>query len=202
MVSRHPSQHHRGLALTKTRIFIINGAISVVFALCCTFVIPDFPRTTKWLTEEQRAFAAWRLRMDAEEDDDSHATGLMQGLKLCLKDWRLYVFALMLHSNILCGTFQYIFPSIVQTLGFPRIQTLLLTVSRFDCWPQSVAADIVSRSRSGSLLGLSPALSRGARIVPVIGHTTSLPARSCRRLETYALQRLATLVSASLGCSW
>lgn len=66
--------------------------------------------------------------MDADEEDDQHATGLMQGLVYCLKDWRLYIFALMLHSNILCGTFQYIFPSIVQTLGFPRIQTLLLTV--------------------------------------------------------------------------
>lgn len=120
------------MELTYHRIFIINGAISVFFAACCIFVIPDFPRTTKWLTPEQRAFAAWRLKMDAEEEDDRHATGLMQGLVLCLKDWRLYIFMLMLHSNVLCGTFQYIFPSIVQTLGFPRIQTLLLTVGTYN----------------------------------------------------------------------
>ena len=96
-------------------------------------VIPDFPSTTKWLTPEQRAYAAYRLKMDAEEEDDAHATGLMQGLILCLKDWRLYIFMAMLHSNVLAGTFQYVFPSIVQTLGYPRIQTLLLTVSNSYC---------------------------------------------------------------------
>lgn len=98
------------------------------FAICCTFVIPDFPHTTKWLTAEQRAYAAWRLKMDAEEEDDRHATSVAKGLVLALKDWRLYIFMLMLHANVLAGTFQYIFPSIVQTLGFGRIQTLLLTV--------------------------------------------------------------------------
>jgi hypothetical protein len=98
------------------------------FAICCVFIIPDFPHTTKWLTAEQRAYAAWRLKMDAEEEDDRHATSVKHGLVLALKDWRLYIFALMLHSNVLAGTFQYIFPSIVQTLGFGRIQTLLLTV--------------------------------------------------------------------------
>lgn len=91
-------------------------------------VIPDFPATTKWLTPEQRAYAAYRLKMDAEEEDDANSTTVMEGLMLCLKDWRLYVFMMMLHSNVLSGTFQYIFPSIVGTLGFPRIQTLLLTV--------------------------------------------------------------------------
>jgi hypothetical protein len=110
------------------RVFIVNGALSMFFAICCALVIPDFPHTTKWLTPEQRAYAAWRLKMDAEEEDDRHATGVMQGLMMALKDWRLYVFMLMLHANVLAGTFQYIFPSIVQTLGFGRIQTLLLTV--------------------------------------------------------------------------
>ncbi|KAJ9602393.1 hypothetical protein H2200_013248 [Cladophialophora chaetospira] len=109
-------------------VFIVNGAISMFFAICCTLVLPDFPHTTKWLTPEQRAYAAWRLKMDAEEEDDRHATGVLAGLMMALKDWRLYIFMLMLHANVLAGTFQYIFPSIVQTLGFGRIQTLLLTM--------------------------------------------------------------------------
>ena len=99
------------------------------FAICCTLVLPDFPHTTKWLTPEERAYAAWRLKMDAEEEDNRHATGITKGLMMALKDWRLYIFMLMLHANVLAGTFQYIFPSIVQTLGFGRIETLLLTVS-------------------------------------------------------------------------
>lgn len=100
-------------------------------------IIPDFPKSTKWLTPEQRAYAAYRLKMDAEEEDDSHATTIIRGLVMCLKDWRLYIFMLMLHSNILSGTFQYIFPSIVGTLGYGRIQTLLLTVRPL-CQPKAM----------------------------------------------------------------
>jgi hypothetical protein len=119
------------------------------FAICCTLVIPDFPHTTKWLTPEQQAYAAWRLKMDAEEEDDRHATGVMQGLLLAVKDWRLYVFMLMLHANVLAGTFQYIFPSIVQTLGFGRIQTLLLTV----CLPRGRRSN-TNRTGPGVVFGL------------------------------------------------
>ena len=131
------------------------------FAICCALVLPDFPHTTKWLTAEQRAYAAWRLKMDAEEEDDRHATSVGKGLMLALKDWRLYVFMLMLHANVLAGTFQYIFPSIVQTLGFGRIQTLLLTV-RIQSVFWTMLTDI--RSRCGFWLGLWLAVSPGTRI--------------------------------------
>ncbi|ETN43921.1 uncharacterized protein HMPREF1541_11052 [Cyphellophora europaea CBS 101466] len=109
-------------------LFIINGAITIFFAITCIFIIPNFPKNTKWLTEEQQAYAQWRLKQDAEEEDDSGSTSLWQGLKLCLTDYRMYIFMLMQHLSILSQTFQYLFPSIVQTLGYGRIETLLLTV--------------------------------------------------------------------------
>ncbi|EME78868.1 uncharacterized protein MYCFIDRAFT_205194 [Pseudocercospora fijiensis CIRAD86] len=93
-------------------LFIISGSITVFFALCCIFVLPDFPATTKWLTPEERAFAQWRLQLDAGEDDDNHAVSLWQGLKLCCKDYRLYLFLLLQHISTLSMTFQYFFPSI------------------------------------------------------------------------------------------
>lgn len=88
--------------------------------------------------------------MDAEEEDDRHATGVMQGLVMALKDWRLYVFMLMLHANVLAGTFQYIFPSIVQTLGFGRIETLLLTVPIHFCVRDFEIRLTTDRFRCGS----------------------------------------------------
>lgn len=47
---------------------------------------------------------------------------------MALKDYRLYIFILFQHVSLLSQTFQYFFPTIVQTLGFSPLNTLLLTV--------------------------------------------------------------------------
>lgn len=82
----------------------------------------------RWLNEEERAFAQWRLIHDAKEADNSKSTTVMEGLKLALKDYRMYLFVLFQHTSLLSQTFQYFFPSIVNTLGYGHIETLLLTV--------------------------------------------------------------------------
>lgn len=40
-------------------LFIIEGAATIAIAFACFFVLPNFPRTTSWLTEEERALAVW-----------------------------------------------------------------------------------------------------------------------------------------------
>jgi hypothetical protein len=64
---------------------------------------------------------------DAKESDDTKSIGLMTGLKMALGDYRLYIFIIFQHLSLLSQTFQYFFPTIVGTLGFGRIATLLLT---------------------------------------------------------------------------
>jgi hypothetical protein len=91
-------------------------------------VLPDFPSAAKWLSDEERAFAQWRLVDDAKESDDSKSTTIMEGLKIALRDRRLYIFVLLQHLSLLSQTFQYFFPSIVETLEYDNIVTLLLTV--------------------------------------------------------------------------
>ena len=95
--------------------------------MIAAFVLPDYPHTTRWLSEEDRAFAAWRLKADINEDDKRHARSTVDGLKLALKDYRLYLFVLLQHISLLSQTFQYFFPAIVGTLGYGPIQTLWLT---------------------------------------------------------------------------
>jgi len=51
----------------------------------------------------------------------------MEGLKLVFTDKRVYLFILLLHTSLLSQTFQYFFPTIVQTLGYGNIETLLIT---------------------------------------------------------------------------
>src|ERR1700761_6606728 len=82
----------RGLRAWKW-LFIIEGAATVVVAFAAYFVLPNFPRTTTWLTEEERALAVWRLEEDIGEDDwiDSQHQTFWHGAKLAFTDAKTYV---------------------------------------------------------------------------------------------------------------
>ena len=108
-------------------LFIIEGSITVFIAIIAAFVLPDYPGTTKWLDPTERAYAQWRLVADTGEADLSEASTLWDGLKMALTDKRLYIFILYQHASILSQTFQYFFPSLVATLGYSNIVTLLIT---------------------------------------------------------------------------
>lgn len=60
--------------------------LQVVCAVIAIFIIPDVPRTTRWLSEQDRELAAWRLMADIGEDDwvDSQHQSPLRGLKLAL----------------------------------------------------------------------------------------------------------------------
>ncbi|KAF2145692.1 uncharacterized protein K452DRAFT_264943 [Aplosporella prunicola CBS 121167] len=108
-------------------LFIIEGTITVGIALIAAVVLPDFPATTRWLTPEERSYAQWRLIDDTGEADIAESTSIMEGVKMALRDYRLYLFTILQHASLLTQTFQYFFPSVVSTLGYGNIETLLIT---------------------------------------------------------------------------
>ncbi|KAK0706274.1 major facilitator superfamily transporter [Lasiosphaeria miniovina] len=121
-----PGAGARGIAGWQW-LFIIEGVITIAVAVAAAFVLPDYPSTTRWLTEEERAFAAWRLLADINESDAQKARTVWEGVKLAATDPRLYLFVLLQHLSLLSQTFQYFFPGIVGTLGYGKIETLWLT---------------------------------------------------------------------------
>jgi MFS family permease len=74
-------------------LFIIEGVITVAVALVAFFILPNFPRTTTWLTEEEAALAVWRLEEDIGQDDwtASEDQSLFHGFILALKDIKMWV---------------------------------------------------------------------------------------------------------------
>ncbi|KAK9785531.1 putative Major facilitator superfamily domain-containing protein [Seiridium cardinale] len=108
-------------------LFIIEGVITIVVATTAIFVLPDYPATTRWLSDEEKAYAQWRLVDDIGEADNGGASSIKDGVKLALKDPRLYLFTLLQHTSLLSQSFQYFFPTIVKTLGYGNIETLLIT---------------------------------------------------------------------------
>ena len=74
-------------------LFIIEGVVTIFIAFGAFFVLPNFPRTTSWLTEEERQLAAWRLEEDIGEDDwvNSEEQTFWHGAKLAFEDIKTYV---------------------------------------------------------------------------------------------------------------
>ncbi|KAH8669378.1 major facilitator superfamily domain-containing protein [Ilyonectria robusta] len=108
-------------------LFIIEGVIAIAFSILAAFILPNYPHTTKWLTQEESAYAAWRLAQDINEVDTYGEITVWDGVKMAVRDYRLYAFILLQHVSLLSQTFQYFFPTIVGTLGYGRIVTLWLT---------------------------------------------------------------------------
>jgi MFS family permease len=118
-------------------IFIIEGTITIFIAFCAIFLLPDYPSTTYWLLPTERAVAEWRLVADAGQLDDDNEKW-QYGFKMAFKDWRVYVFAMtFLCIQVTSATSNY-FPSVVETLGFNKVTTLLLTV------PPNIVAMVIS----------------------------------------------------------
>lgn len=89
--------------------------------------LPDYPATTTWLDPQEQGYAQWRLMNDAGEADDAGSNSIKEALALVFSDKRIYLFILLQHLSLLSQNFQYFFPTIVQTLGYNSIQTLLIT---------------------------------------------------------------------------
>jgi hypothetical protein len=118
-------------------LFIIEGTITIGVAFVAYFVLPNFPRTTKWLTEEEVQLSIWRLAEDIGEDDwiDSEHQSMLHGIMLAFTDIKTYVLMALLFCITVSASVTNFFPSVVQTLGFNTINTLLLTAPPYVlCW--------------------------------------------------------------------
>ncbi|KAL9089777.1 MAG: hypothetical protein Q9165_005571 [Trypethelium subeluteriae] len=110
-------------------LFIIEGSITVVIAGFALLVLPNFPRTTKWLSEEERQLAIWRLQEDIGTDDwvGSEQQSFFHGFKLAAQDAKMWILMIMLTGIVSSGSVTNFFPIVVKTLGYNNIDTLLLS---------------------------------------------------------------------------
>ena len=96
-------------------LFIIEGAVTVVIAFAAYFILPNFPRTTIWLSEEERELAATRLQEDVGLTDyaTSKKQGFFHGFTLALADMKTYLLMLILLCIVSSASVTIFFPSVV-----------------------------------------------------------------------------------------
>ncbi|KIW14356.1 hypothetical protein PV08_07138 [Exophiala spinifera] len=110
-------------------LFIVEGGITIGIAIGAYFILPDFPSTTAWLTQEEKTLAIWRLQEDIGEADraEDGQDSLLYGAKLAFKDLKMWILMVILFCIVFSGSVTNFFPSVVETLGYSRINSLLLT---------------------------------------------------------------------------
>lgn len=132
-------------------LFILEGVITIGVAAVAFFVLPDFPRTTRWLTEEERQLAVWRLQEDIGVDDWTSAEEQhpLNGFKMALADGKTWLLMLILTCVVSSASVTNFFPSVVKTLGYGTIKTLLLTAPPYLLAVITVGANAWHADRTG-----------------------------------------------------
>ncbi|KAJ2977487.1 hypothetical protein NQ176_g4345 [Zarea fungicola] len=116
-------------------LFILQGAVTFVIAVFGFFLLPDFPLTTWWLTQEERDLAYNRMELDTVANKGETST--WNGFKQAAKDPMVWIFCAMAHMHLAANGFKNFFPTVVQTLKFNTTITLVLT-----CPPYLIAGAI------------------------------------------------------------
>ncbi|KZO90355.1 MFS general substrate transporter [Calocera viscosa TUFC12733] len=108
-------------------LFYIEGAVTMAVGFIAMYTLPDYPRNTRWMTEEEKVVAQQRLSEDAgEADQDAPGDTAWRGLVMAITDPKVPVFMWMTFVQLLGLSFVNFFPTLTQTLGFSTTVTLLL----------------------------------------------------------------------------
>jgi hypothetical protein len=79
-------------------LFILEGIPSLLSAVLVWFFLPDYPETAKWLSEDERALAVERLKIEGSHGNSPHLS--WSDVRAILTDWRLYLHYAVSSSSI------------------------------------------------------------------------------------------------------
>ncbi|KXS17392.1 MFS general substrate transporter [Gonapodya prolifera JEL478] len=108
-------------------LFILEGTGSMLIGVLTWFILPDYPQTAKFLSEDEKRIVIGRLPPSAP----SVVAKTMEFKEILdtFRDWRMYTFglALMMH---LCTTYAiaYFMPTVIKEMGFSSTTAQLLTI--------------------------------------------------------------------------
>lgn len=120
--------NHLGISAWRW-LFIIEGAVTVFIALLAFFVLPNFPATTTWLTPLERQLALFRLQEDIGLVDAALTPHqpFFNGLTLAVRDAKTWLLLVTLAGIVSAASVTNFFPTVVATLGYSHVRSLLLT---------------------------------------------------------------------------
>ncbi|KFZ03326.1 hypothetical protein V502_11041 [Pseudogymnoascus sp. VKM F-4520 (FW-2644)] len=108
-------------------LFLIEGVLTIGCAIIAMFILPDFPATTKWLTDEEREYAIRRLE---EDNNSSEVQGIthLQSFLFAVRDWRTWLFVVAQSLCTCAGTITYFIPTLMASLGYAGNKIQYMTI--------------------------------------------------------------------------
>ncbi|KAK5937723.1 hypothetical protein PMZ80_009852 [Knufia obscura] len=111
-------------------IFIIEGIATVVIAVGSYFIIPDWPHTAKFLTEDERSMLSRRLALDVERATMNHWD--KHTAWRCFGDIKIYLGTFMYMGIVQTGYATSFFtPTILKQLGWTSVRAQVMSIPIF-----------------------------------------------------------------------
>ncbi|KIW23996.1 uncharacterized protein PV07_09736 [Cladophialophora immunda] len=101
-------------------LFLVEGVITIAFGILLFFLLPDFPKQAKWLSDKEKAFIQARLPANAPRAEELNFS--FREIVTALKDKRMWLFTLV-WATMTVGTTGLTFyqPTVIANLGFTSI---------------------------------------------------------------------------------
>ncbi|THY29451.1 MFS general substrate transporter [Aureobasidium pullulans] len=114
-------------------IFFVEGGITVLFGILTTFFLPHTPTDSKFLTEEEKAGAALRMRLDSHgsdtADDVKSEKFSWHWVRMAFLNWNTVLLSLNFFAIITpIYSYSLFLPTIIRSLGYKAVHAQLLTV--------------------------------------------------------------------------
>lgn len=124
-------------------LFIIEASVTVFFASLALFILPDFPHTTSFLDQDEKALATGRLS-HVSGSQDTERGSLFSGVKMAVMDVKVWALCFIIITKTSAGAVTSFIPTLVATLGYNKVNSLLLVA------PPYVFATMISLAVSYS----------------------------------------------------
>ncbi|KAF5327985.1 hypothetical protein D9758_017790 [Tetrapyrgos nigripes] len=133
-LSTFVSYHAELLLFLGWKWLLLIEGIASCFVACFTWMIlPDWPATTKFLTDEEKFIAVQRLEWEGIGNTGNSSSGTappshLEAARMALVDWRTYLLALMFMLATGSQTIQYFIPQLVGQLGYTGYTKQYMTI--------------------------------------------------------------------------
>lgn len=113
-------------------IFILEGIATVFIAIASYWLVPDWPETAKFYTDEERAYWIRRLALDTEDTSMSHWD--KRTAKRVFGDVKIWLGTIMYLGIVTTGYAGSFFtPTILKQLGWTSIRAQVMSIPIFIC---------------------------------------------------------------------
>ncbi|KAF2093326.1 MFS transporter [Rhizodiscina lignyota] len=158
-------------------LFMLEGSATVILSLIAFFVLPDFPSTTRWLSEQERILAIERL----QKSNGSSETGqrsLIAGFLMTIRDYKVWILSAIILTKTTAAAVSSFIPTLVATFEYGKIQSLLMVAPPYlFATIASLATSISSDKRGERCYHLAAPLAIGVIGFIIAAITTGLVPR-------------------------